>query len=230
VEPYSEKDGVQIKWDPVSYEMLVLRRNSEGLLEIDPFDWYKREFRRETVKTTQVFPSSGYWAEILTSETERDGIWIQQGEQHIVCQRVDFGRYVLCATLSDFRKLDLTCSSRFKVCKRSLGLVFRPSGSIGKPASGPETIHGGLESLPAFGPSFLEMVDISDTMSALGYLQGPLQDVLQGEASDIQLLASYMKSDGERWQSRLELFDLILALVDDRFAEPVDCLTDLLPV
>jgi hypothetical protein len=92
VEPYSEKDGVQITWDPTSYEMLVLRRSTEGLLEIDPFDWYNREFRRGTVKTTQVFPSSGYWAEILTSETERDGIWIQQGEQHIVCERVDFGR------------------------------------------------------------------------------------------------------------------------------------------
>jgi len=142
--------------------------------------------------------------------------------------------YVLLCLISG--NLILRVHRDSKVCKRSLGLVFRPSGSIGKPASGPETIHGGLESLPAFGPSFLEMVDISDTMSALGYLQGPLQDVLQGEASDIQLLASYilkgspMKSDGERWQSRLELFDLILALVDDRFAEPVDCLTDLLPV
>jgi hypothetical protein len=92
VEPYSEREGVQITWDQASYEMLVLRRTSEGLLEIDPFDWQRRQFRRETVKTAQIFPSTGYWAEILTSKAERDGIWIQQGEQHIVCQRVNFGR------------------------------------------------------------------------------------------------------------------------------------------
>jgi hypothetical protein len=80
------------------------------------------------------------------------------------------------------------------------------------------------------------MVDNSDTMGALEYLKGPLQDVLQGDAYDIQLLASYilkgspMNSDAERWHSRLKLFDLIVALVDDRFTEPVDSLTNLLPV
>jgi hypothetical protein len=100
----------------------------------------------------------------------------------------------------------------------------------------PETIYGGYERLSAFDCSFSEMVDNSDTMGALEYLKGPLQDVLEGEATDIQLLASYilkgspMKSDTERWYSRLKLFDLILALVDDRFAEPIDSLTDLLPV
>jgi hypothetical protein len=80
------------------------------------------------------------------------------------------------------------------------------------------------------------MVDNSDAMAALEYLQGPLQDVLQGETSDIQLLASYIlkgspiKSDDERWQSRLDLFEFVLALIDDRFAEPIDSLADLLPV